>query len=49
VCNSEDLPFAVFVTLYDHGAERVDFYGRSCAKHATGVVGEMLFGRVEAV
>jgi len=30
VCADEEAPYAVFVTVYAKGAEREDWYGRSC-------------------
>jgi len=34
-CGSSTAEWALFVTVYRDGAEREDFYGRTCADHAT--------------
>ncbi len=47
ICAGDDAPYGVFVTLYGTGEERIDYWGRACAKHALGEVAVALFGTEE--
>jgi len=44
VCDSEAAEGAVFVTAYDAGSDREDFYGRVCRGHCADVTELFLFG-----
>jgi len=44
LCGSESCPVAMFVTLYDHGEEREDWYSRFCAECGAGPAAMALFG-----
>lgn len=44
-CSGPDTSIAVFCTLYDHKADRVDWYGRVCESCAAGPVLVSLFSR----
>jgi len=43
-CGADDDSVAVFVTMYDHKAERVDWFGRVCETCSGNGVGLALFG-----
>jgi hypothetical protein len=43
ICGDQDAPVSIFVTLYGHGQERVDHWGRACASHSVSEVREALF------
>lgn len=44
VCHGPDTSVALFVTMYDHGEDRADWYGRCCEPCAASSVALAFFG-----
>ena len=47
-CEAEEVPYAIFVTLYARGEDRADYYGRACEVHKQ-TADYMLFGKQSLV